>query len=429
MNQKNLLDKISSIESLKTAWNQLNKENEDSHGLSGVSIKDFEKGLDKKLDRISNRLGKGNFEFRKTRAAVIKKDNGSLRPLQIPEIEDRVVLKAIQIQLEKEFSETLKESEETSFAYQRGKGVREAVLQMKIEFDKAQGVILKADIIKFFEKINKEKLIKEVIIPKLSDNSIDALIIQALNQELGGVKRFDRITRRLFSNASDGIPQGNPISPLLSNIYLLDFDRYVKQEGMTMIRYADDFIVLFNSEKEAEEGYEKIQNYLKERYALQVHPLEKGNPKAKTQIIDPKKNRFEFLSITFDGSKLFPGKDKLGILKSKITKTIKEFKGQNELYSELYKTIDKWVAIYSYLSIEKYFDTIDAHVIYQLKKHIGKGKYNTPKSCKNLTQSRRIKQKNKSKNSFWKRPKLMQYLPKIGKARKNIAPNKMQKRQ
>jgi len=426
LNNKTLLEKIGSIKSLNNAWTLLNKENEYSHGLSGVTIKQFRKDIKENISKLSLSLLKDKFEFSPTRAAFRKKDNGDLRPLQIPEIKDRVVLKAIALQMEKEFDEVLNKSEGISFAYQKGKGVREAVIQMKIEYDKGNSFILKADIIKFFEKIDKYKLINSIVLPNLSDNSIDKLISSALRQKLGGLNRINRKYRKIFDTSGKGIPQGNPLSPLLSNIYLIDFDVFTKQHGMSMIRYSDDFVVLFKSEEEAINGYHKIHSFLKEKYELEIHPIEEKNVNAKTQIINPQKSELYFLSVKFDGKKLYPGRDKVGILKSKITKTIKGNRSNQKLIEELNNTIDKWVAIHSYLDIDRYFDKIDIFVQSQLKKHVKKGDF-APMSVHDLAKRRRLCQMNKNKSSFWKRPELLKILPHIFKSK--LSPPKFNNKQ
>nr|WP_321358851.1 reverse transcriptase domain-containing protein [uncultured Draconibacterium sp.] len=111
----------------------------------------------------------------------MKKDNGKYRPLQIPEIRDRLVLKAISILLEEQLSNVLSESDDVSFAYQKGKGVREAVLKMKMSYSHGD-VILKADIINVFEEVKKDKLLNELIYPNLTDSSINELIEKAMSQ-------------------------------------------------------------------------------------------------------------------------------------------------------------------------------------------------------------------------------------------------------
>lgn len=187
-----LLEKLSNKDFLFEAWNQLKKENEESHGLSGQTIKEFQENLTNNIFNIKRFLEKGKYKFSPNRAAVIKKENGKYRPLQIPEIRDRVVLKALAILLEENLHELLKDSEGISYAYQKGKGVKQAVLQMKNVFDQGKQIVLKADIVNFFEEVDKDSLLKDKIFPNLEDKTINFLIINALNQKFGGFKRLGK---------------------------------------------------------------------------------------------------------------------------------------------------------------------------------------------------------------------------------------------
>lgn len=127
-----LLNKISSIESLTKAWGKLNKSNEDSHGLSDESIKTFEKDRDDRIQSISRKLREGKYKLSPYRPVLIPKRDGTGRPLQIPEIQDRLVFKAIALELESIFHEKLKASEGISFAYQKDIGIRQAIEKNRI---------------------------------------------------------------------------------------------------------------------------------------------------------------------------------------------------------------------------------------------------------------------------------------------------------
>lgn len=410
MTDSSILAQLASIPHLNKAWNLLNKENEDSYGFSGATIKDFAQDLNSQLTEISKQLLDNTFRFSPTRAAIIKKDNGKNRPLQIPEIRDRVVLKAMAILLEEQLSEVLAKSDGVSFAYQQGKGVREAVIKMKSSYLKGGKVILKTDIVNFFEEVQKDKLLKELVFPNLSDDSINKLIAASMSQKLKGLKRLKKKDQKLFKNVGMGVPQGNPLSPLLSNIYLSKFDVQLKDAGYELIRYADDFIVIFGTVEEAKVGYNKITQLLKDEFALAIHPL--GDQSAKTEIINPSENEFSFLSIKFDGKNVYPGRDTVGRLKTLIKQAIKRNNLDSQLFNSVYQTIEKWIAIYSYLDIERYFDEIDAFVKVELTKRFGTKKYH-PKKCKTLAKRRRAKQYRSSTKSFWRNPDLEGLLPKL----------------
>lgn len=415
--ENTLLSQLASKELLYNSWDLLKKENEDSFGLSGLTIKEFSENLGVNIHNISRHLKNNIYRFSSSRAAIIKKDNGKYRPLQIPEIRDRIVLKAMAILLEDQLNHLLKQSDGISFAYQKGKGVREAVLEMKSSFLKNGGVILKADIINFFEEIQKDKLLNEHIYPNLKDNTINRLINDSLSQRLGGLNKLSQKHRFLFKNAGKGIPQGNPLSPLLSNVYLSSFDVFVKKSGYSLIRYADDFIVIFNSEEQAKMGYNEISIFLSTEFSLEIHPLESDN--GKTEIIDPREKELTFLSIKFDGKNIYPSKETLVFLKNRIKKIIKENKLNDQLFEELSTSIKKWIAIYSYMDIERYFDIIDSYLLVHLNKKFGE-KVEVIK-CKELTQKVRTKQYNKSSKSFWRNTRLVNLLPNFirGKEQRN----------
>jgi len=414
--ESSLLIQLAETENLIKAWNLLNKENEYSYGFSGLSIKDFNQNLESNIEVLSKELKENTFHFSATRAAIIEKDNGKYRPLQIPEIRDRVVLKAMAVLLEEQFSETLSKSDKISFAYQRGKGVREAVLQLKSLYQQEGKVILKADIINFFEEVQKDKLLKDKIYPNLKDNSIDQLISDSVSQKLDGLNRIKKEHRQLFKNAGYGIPQGNPLSPLLSNIYLSEFDLYLKELGYLVIRYADDFIVVFKSEEDAKKGYANISKFLNDKLSLKIHSL--GALNGKTQIINPKEKELSFLSIKFDGNNIYPDKDTLGLLKNKLRSVIKNGELSSQLYQEIYEVIEKWIALYSYTDIERYFDEIDTFLKSRLIKKFGNIHYKTLK-CKSLAKKVRNKQYNKSSKSIWRNKDLVNILPRFFRWRKN----------
>ena len=124
--QITLLEKISDSSHLENAWNQLYKFNTLSHGMSGETISQFAKNKEDKLQSISEKLKKNEYKFSNNRGVLIPK-NGSnkYRPLQIPEISDRVVIKAIALELENIFSDILAKSDGFSFAYQKYIGIKE----------------------------------------------------------------------------------------------------------------------------------------------------------------------------------------------------------------------------------------------------------------------------------------------------------------
>lgn len=388
-----LIEIISSTNFLLDAWKKLRKTNRLSKGLSGITINSFEKDLENNISQICKDLKSGNYRFQPTRAVVIKKDNGKYRPLQIPEIRDRVVLKAISILLENELEEYLNSSKGISFAYQKGIGVKNAVLKMKELYVKGETFILKSDIINFFETVDKEYLLKEKVFPYLKDNTITNLIQSALSQPLKGKKRLLKKHKELFKNVGKGIPQGNPLSPLLSNIYLREFDIYMCDNGFRLIRYADDFIVLCQNEEEAKKAHDVAASFLL-KLKLKVHPINEANNKS--VILNPEFTDFSFLSIGFDGDKIFLSAKKVKSLKSKIREAIHIHNDIKEAIIEVEKIVKRWISLYEYTDIERHFKIIDSYINCHLKKRFDKNWTYQFTSCEKQLEN--IKRKNISTN-------------------------------
>ena len=347
----NLLNKISSVESLRLAWAKLEKFNKESHGLTGETIAEFELNKEDKILSISKRLQEGTYQFSPYRAVLIPKSKGKFRPLQIPEVSDRVVIKAIAIELEEHFKELLEKSRGLSFAYQKGLGVKEAVEKINEYCQNGYSYVLEADLINFFGTVDKDSLLNDVVFKRLSDTTINTLIQQALNQSIGNLDSFNVEQKKYFENIDKGIPQGNALSPLLSNIFLSPFDLRLKDKGFKLVRYADDFVIMCTSEKECEEAYIECCTVLEE-LNLNIHKLEEGG---KTRIVNfNKHDTMDFLSVTFDGNVFYPSFANVERLKSKIRDVCngKDKYCVSTLLIKIKNKLDGWVSVsYTHLTL------------------------------------------------------------------------------
>lgn len=358
--KKSLLYKISSQEKLLDAWGKLNKTNKSSHGLDNISIEDFANNLDDKISSISKKLRDNTYSFSATRAVLIPKSNGKFRPLQVPVIGDRLVLKAIAIELENQFAKTISKSEGVSFAYQKKMGVKDAIEKIKELYDRGNPVVLEADLINFFGEVDKKTLLTKQIFPQLPDDSLNNLIESALNQEIGGLEDIQKKQRHYFQDLNNGIPQGNPLSPLLSNIYLSPFDAYIKGKNYNLVRYADDFVILCSNEKEGQKAFEDCELILK-KLGLKIHPLSKGD---KTKIVNLKNSTFDFLSITFNGKSFYPSKSNIDRLKSKIRDICNGKVEYNvlTLLKKISNVYDGWVSAFYYTEVERFSEELDIFI-------------------------------------------------------------------
>jgi len=353
-----LLQIISEKDTLKEAWRKLDKFNKDSHGLSGETIEAFDNNLDDKISIISENLKLGKYKFHPTRGVLIaKKGKNTFRPLQIPEICDRVVIKAIAIQLDEIFAETLSKSKGYSFAYQKSIGVKDALLKIQDHYNNDNKFVLEADLINFFGTVDKSDLLSNQIFPNLPDTSINHLILDALSQKVGNLGDFDADKIKYFENVDKGIPQGNALSPLLSNIYLSEFDQKLIEDNLCLVRYADDFVILAKTKKECENAYQKSLKYLKE-LKLEIHPL--GND-SKTKITDIDKETLTFLSVTFNGKQLYPSLENFEKFKEKLWELLKGKVDLNliEFLTKIKNRHDGWISAFIYTDINRYSEELD----------------------------------------------------------------------
>lgn len=147
------------------------------------------------------------------------------------------------------------------------------------------------------------------------------------------------------------MPQGNPISSVLSNLYLYELDKLAISKGWKMVRYADDMAFSVSNIGEAKLILSQIEKYLLERRKLTIHPL-KTSSDAKTAIfLNPKKNSMKYLGVIFNGQYLFPAKECYNQLIGKIKSILKDALTSKEKEVAIKKAIAQWCGYYAFTDI------------------------------------------------------------------------------
>ena len=361
-----LLTEISEPSFLRKAWGSLNKANKESKGLNSETIKEFQDTLETKIQDISKQLRKKTYTFQPVRGVLIpKKEKGKYRPLRIADIGDRLVCKAIAIKLDDLLTPIFNLNNEASFAYRKNTGIADAIKQIVKHYNNGNKIILEADIVKFFDNVDRDILL-EKIFKNIPDSTLNDLIRSGLSQEVGNITEHT-INAHYFEDSVNGIPQGNALSPLFANIYLSDFDAEVLNSGYKLVRYADDFVVLCQSHDEAKKAYQLTKSILEEKLKLKVHEL-KNEEDAKTKIVNPSFDKFQFLSIRFDGNNLWVDKKKVQSLKEKI-RDVTDTDSNKNLITVLTKTrnlLEGWLAAFKFVDLERDIPSIDDYVDIQL---------------------------------------------------------------
>jgi RNA-directed DNA polymerase len=267
-----LIDKIYSKHNLRAAFERVRK-NRGGAGVDHVTIDRFEERLEENLERTSEELRDGTYRPQAIKRVMIPKPGKSeKRPLGIPTVRDRVVQTAIRNVLEPIFE---KEFEERSYGFRPKRGCHDALNRVETLLKKGYIYVVDADIKSFFDTIPHDNLMERVR-EKVTDGRVLELIEEYLKQDILGTAKEWAPER--------GTPQGAVISPLLANIYLDPLDKHVAFWRYEMVRYADDFVILCESEEEARNALKLVEMWMTEN-GLTLHP-------EKTRIVDATKKRW-----------------------------------------------------------------------------------------------------------------------------------------
>ena len=262
---------------LHRAWLRV-RANGGKPGGDGINLDTFAVRLPTELEQLRREVLSGAYRPRPMLGLTLAKPGGGRRELAIPSVRDRVLQTAFTQML----SPILEpQFEPCSYAYRPGRSIRMAAEAVLRGHRAGLAWAVDADIDQFFDNIAHNRLI-ESLRPFLPDTGALAL----LQSWLGGDMLQSGEVRRLWR----GLPQGSPLSPLLSNLYLDAFDEALQGQGQTLVRYADDFILLCRGREEARRGLLSAQQALA---ALDLYLNEE-----KTRIADFRSG-LDFLGIHF----------------------------------------------------------------------------------------------------------------------------------
>jgi RNA-directed DNA polymerase len=352
----NYYRQLSTPENLLRAWKKLKKKKY-SRGFDEQTIEEFKNDLDRNIRQISAELRSGAFEFTPLVGRLHDKPGGGKRPLKIPAVRDRVVLKAIQLLIAHRFD---KYNLPCSYGYIPDVSTSDAVNRVKELAASGNVWVLEADMSKFFDTVD-QSLLMDSFVKRTGIRSLEGLIRRALQVEVGNLDFFRPDEREMFPRADSGIPQGGVLSPMLANFYLHPFDKEMSKEGFNLVRYADDFVVMCASEEQARSAYALAKKILEVTLRLKLHAL--GDENSKTRITLYSKG-FTFLGLHFQGGRTTPGSTSVKKFKEKISVITDQRQGRNLLktLNSLKNRIEGWGHAYkSYDSLEA-FQTLDRYI-------------------------------------------------------------------
>jgi RNA-directed DNA polymerase len=301
-----------------------------------ISVEQFANNLDKNLEELTEALRLGRYQPTTIRRVYIPKPGSrEQRPLGIPTVRDRVVQGAIRHVIEPIFE---KQFALHSYGFRPKRCCKDALRRVDELLKNGYVYVVDVDLKSYFDSIPHDRLLSRLR-ERIADERLLKLIESFLKAGvMDGLEEWE---------SEAGVPQGAVISPLLSNIYLNPLDQQMVVEGLEMVRYADDFVILCRSQAEAERALGQVAQWCTAE-CLTLHP-------DKTRIVDVREQGFDFLGYHFQttsGGKLsrWAGKKSQEKLKSSIRAKTKrtDGRGMKRIVADINGTLLGWFGYFQH---------------------------------------------------------------------------------
>jgi RNA-directed DNA polymerase len=370
-----LYDKVCWPETLAQAYRQA-KANAGAAGVDGIRFEDIEAyGVEQWLAELRQELVDETYRPQPVRRVKIPKPGGGERPLGIPTIRDRVVQTAVVLFLEPIFEADF---EDNAYAYRPERSAHDALAEVLKRLYGGQEHVVDADVSQYFDTIPHAELLQSVA-RRVADGKILHLLKLWLKSPVE--EKDERGNRRMTGGkkSKQGTPQGGVVSPLLANIYINRLLRHWRKTGAAerlgqIVSYADDFVILCASRRQAEESLALVSRWL-EKLGLTIHPT-------KTRLCHAREEPFDFLGYTFGPVRHWrtgirfigarPSKKSQKRIKEKINTLL--FRGNPASWPQLQDRLNRlvlgWAEYFSFGFTGQADDAIRWHVLERVRRFL-----------------------------------------------------------
>jgi len=275
-----LMEEVCERENCKQALKRV-RANKGSAGVDGMTVQQLPEYLKQHWPAIRDQLLSGTYKPQPVRRVEIPKPDGGMRKLGIPTVLDRFIQQAVMQVLQSRWDQTFSDH---SYGFRPGRSAHQAVQAAQQYMAEGYRWCVDLDLEKFFDRVSHDKLMARIG-TRISDRRMRKLIRAFLK---AGVMEGG-----LVSSVDEGTPQGGPLSPLLSNIVLDEFDRELERRGLRFARYADDCNVYVRSRRAGERVMASITRFITTKLKLKVN-------QQKSAVARPWERKFLGFSFTWD---------------------------------------------------------------------------------------------------------------------------------
>ncbi|TJX58529.1 group II intron reverse transcriptase/maturase [Soehngenia saccharolytica] len=253
-----LLEKILDRDNMNQAFKKV-KSNKGAGGVDKMGVDELLPYLKQNREQLLQSIKDGKYRPNPVRRVEIPKDNGKIRNLGIPTVVDRVIQQAIAQVLTPIFEEQFSDN---SYGFRPRRSTHDAMKKCIANTNEGFKYVVDMDLEKYFDTVNQSKLI-EILSRTIKDGRVITLIHKYL--------RAGVVIKHTFKESVEGVPQGGPLSPLLSNIMLNELDHELERRGHRFVRYADDLVIFCKSKRSASRTLTNILPFIENKLFLKVN--------------------------------------------------------------------------------------------------------------------------------------------------------------
>lgn len=355
-NGVNLFEILLSRDNLNHAYLQVVR-NKGVAGVDGMTYDQLLPYLKEHRKELLESLRNGTFRPQPVLRVEIPKPDGGVRKLGIPTVIDRMIQQAINQVLQPLFDPTFSDN---SFGFRPKRSAHQAIIRAKTYYEQGYKHVVDIDMKAYFDTVNHDKLMY-YIEQEVQDKRILRLIGQYLRSGI--------MVNGLFEASEEGTPQGGNLSPLLSNIYLNEFDRVLTERGHKFVRYADDCNIYVKSRRAGYRVMDSSIKFLEGKLKLTVNHK-------KSAVGSPLRRKFLGFCIhpTRNGVKIRPHQQAKTTVKSKLKKITKRNRGKSieVLFRQIRQLMTGWINYYGISTMKSFMADLNGWLKRRIRQYIWK---------------------------------------------------------